>query len=90
MQANLNWNPVTGAVNYNVYRGTQTGGPYSKVASGVIPTSYSDTTVQPGTTYFYVVTAVNQQGDESAFSNQASVSVPAIAAPTSLTAAEQG
>jgi fibronectin type 3 domain-containing protein len=38
--------------------------------------SYSDTTVQSGTTYFYVTTSVDSGGDESVYSNQASATIP--------------
>jgi fibronectin type 3 domain-containing protein len=38
--------------------------------------SYTDTTVQSGITYYYVATAVNSSGDESAYSTQATANVP--------------
>ncbi len=58
---------------YNVYRSTTSGAYTSanKIASGVATTSYTDT-VATGTTYYYVVTAVDGSGNESAFSNEAS------------------
>jgi uncharacterized repeat protein (TIGR03803 family) len=69
---NLTWDPSTSPVaGYNVYRGTTPGGPYSKLNSAlIVPTSYSDMTAQSGQTYYYVTTAVDFQGDESAYSNQ--------------------
>lgn len=74
----LSWSasnsPVTG---YNVYRGNASGGPYSKINSTLnLTTSYTDSSVQSGTTYYYVTTAVNSQGAESSYSNQAVASVP--------------
>ena len=39
-------------------------------------TTYTDSNVQSGTTYYYVVTSVNGSGIESAFSNQATAVVP--------------
>lgn len=68
-QVALTWNAVNGATSYNVKRATVSGGPYTTVSS---PTSatYTDTSVTNGTTYYYVVTAVNAQG-ESAASNEA-------------------
>jgi hypothetical protein len=60
----------TSVVSYNVYRGTASGGPYNRIASAVSTTSYTDT-VASGTTYYYVVTAVDGSGSESAFSNEA-------------------
>ena len=62
---------------YNVYRSTVSGGPYSKLDSTLIATtSYSDTTVQSGQTYFYVVTSVDSSGNESIFSTEVSATIP--------------
>jgi fibronectin type 3 domain-containing protein len=82
----LAWTASSGAASYDVKRGTTSGGPYDTIATGVADTTYPDTTVTNGTTYFYVVTAVNALG-ESASSNQASATPSAPpAAPTGLTA----
>jgi len=67
----LSWDTVTDAIGYNVKRSTTTGGPYTTVGSNVSGTSYIDTTVTNGTTYYYVVTAVTADG-ESGNSNEAS------------------
>jgi hypothetical protein len=74
----LSWTGSTSAVTgYNVYRSTVSGSGYTKMNSSLINgVSFSDSTVQSGTTYFYVATAVDSGGDESANSNQASASVP--------------
>jgi fibronectin type 3 domain-containing protein len=75
----LSWSPSTsGVVGYNLYRGTQVGGPYStKLNSSLISTtSYTDSCVQSGTTYYYVSTSVNSKNIESAYSNQASAAIP--------------
>lgn len=52
-QATLSWGAsTTPAVTYNVYRGTQTGGPYSKInPSAVNATTYADSSVTAGQTY---------------------------------------
>jgi len=55
---------------YKVYRSTTSGGGYSVIASGLTTSAYTDTTVSNGATYFYVVTAVDTSGGESAKSNQ--------------------
>jgi len=70
-QVELTWTAGAEAASYNVKRGTASGGPYGTVATGVTTTSYTDTTVVNGTTYYYVVTSVNPQG-ESGPSNEAS------------------
>ena len=44
-------------------------------APGAI-TNYSDQTVQSGVTYYYVTTAVDSQGMESVYSNEAAATVP--------------
>jgi hypothetical protein len=74
----LNWSASTSTVvGYNVYRSTTSGGPYTLITSSpVAGTTYTDTTVQAGVTYFYVVTAVDSSGNESAYSNEASATVP--------------
>jgi len=79
----LNWtastsgsdpNPVAG---YNVYRGTVSGGSYTKINTALeAPTNYVDNTVLSGTTYFYVVTSVDSNSVESAFSTQVTAVVP--------------
>lgn len=62
---------------YNVYRGSTSNGPYTKVNSlPMSGTAYTDSTVQSGHTYYYVATAVDSGGDESVYSNQAQAVVP--------------
>jgi hypothetical protein len=62
---------------YNVYRGTQSGGPYTLVNGSLIAgTSYVDKNLSSGATYFYVTTAVQTNGVESGYSNQAEAVVP--------------
>ena len=74
----LSWNPSTSDVaGYNVYRGTVSGGPYSKLNSSLDPgTKFTDTSVVAAHTYYYVTTAVNSSGQESAYSNQVKVVIP--------------
>ena len=67
----LTWTASAGASTYNVKRSTTNGGPYTTVINFVNTTNFTDTGLSNGTTYFYVVTAVNASG-ESGFSNQAS------------------
>jgi hypothetical protein len=74
----LSWTPSTtsSVVGYNVYRGTSTGGAYSKISAMNADTTYTDTSVQAGQTYVYVTTAVDGSGKESANSNQALAVIP--------------
>jgi hypothetical protein len=59
-----------------VYRSTVSGGSFTQIASGVLPTSYLDCTVSGEQTYFFVVTAVDASANESVNSNQASIALP--------------
>jgi fibronectin type 3 domain-containing protein len=61
---------------YKVYRGTVSGGPYALRATNVKATSYADSTVQSGSTYYYVTTAVNSSGVESGYSGVARAAIP--------------
>ncbi len=70
----LQWNSSGDtAQGYRVQRATTSGGPYTTIASWTANTTpqYTDTTVTNGTTYYYVVAAINQSGT-SANSTQAS------------------
>jgi glucuronoarabinoxylan endo-1,4-beta-xylanase len=64
-QIGLTWNAVTTATGYRVKRSTTSGGPYTPVATGVAPTSYTDTGLLNGTTYYYVVSALNLAGEST-------------------------
>jgi hypothetical protein len=74
----LSWTASTSTVaGYDVFRSDISGGPYAKLdSSAVTATSYSDTSVQSGKTYYYVVAAVSAAGVESADSVQAFATVP--------------
>ena len=87
-QVALSWTASTGATSYNVYRGTTSGGESTTaIATGITGTTYTDTSVTNGTTYYYKVAAVNASGT-SGMSNEANAkpepSIPP--APTGLTA----
>jgi fibronectin type 3 domain-containing protein len=74
----LTWDRSSSTVvGYFVYRSSKPSGPYAKVNSAAdASTSYSDSTVANGQVYYYVVTAVDSSNIESAYSNQASVTIP--------------
>jgi enterochelin esterase-like enzyme/fibronectin type 3 domain-containing protein len=84
-RAALRWTASSGATSYNVKRATTSGGTYTNIAT-VAGTNYTDAgviggaTVIGGTTYYYVVSALNV-GGESANSVQASVT-PTVAVPS--------
>jgi hypothetical protein len=65
-----------GVSGYNVYRGAASSGPFTKVTSApVSATTYTDTAVAAGQTYYYVATSVSST-TESAYSAAASATVP--------------
>lgn len=80
---NLSWTQSTGngqgdtIIGNNVYRSQVSGGPYTEIFISAIPiTTYPDSTVQNGQTYYYVVTAVDNLGAESNPSNETSAVIP--------------
>ena len=74
----LSWNASSSSVaGYNVYRGNQAAGPFTKVNSVLdAATTYTDTNVQAGQTYYYVATSVDGGGTESGYSSAVSVVIP--------------
>jgi hypothetical protein len=76
-QVSLAWSASTSQVQgYNVYRGIAPG-VYSKINGALDQnTSYTDTTVAAGQTYYYAATAVSASGQESSYSAPVTVAVP--------------
>jgi hypothetical protein len=74
----LTWNASTSTVSgYNVYRTTVSGTSYVKINSSLVAVlTYTDSTVQSGTTYYYVTTAIDSSGNESVYSNEVSAPIP--------------
>ncbi len=77
-QITLNWDPVAGATAYLVERSTNSGGPYSLIAT-TTNTTYIDGTVTPGIPYFYMVSSVIAGGgNQTTNSVQVSAILPAL------------
>ena len=88
----LSWSASAGASSYIVRRGEAEGGPYEDIVASLGVTTYHDSDLVNGTTYYYVVAAVNSSGT-SPDSPEASATpeVPSIPnPPTSLTASQAG
>ena len=89
-QVTLSWNTVSDATSYNIYWSTMSGVTKTtgtKISNVTSP--YTHTGLTNGTTYYYVVTAVNSNG-ESNESIQVSVTpsaIPSQATPTGVTVA---
>ncbi|WNG43115.1 exoglucanase [Archangium minus] len=85
-QVTLSWSAALGATSYTVKRGTASSGPFATVAT-VAGTTYTNTGLTNGATYYFVVSASNSNG-ESANSSAVSASPgeQVLAAPTRLLA----
>lgn len=79
-KVDLTWNAVTDATSYAVKRSTTAGGPYTTIATNITETSYTDTDVTSGTTYYYIVSATIN-GTEISDSNEASATPEASQTP---------
>jgi Fibronectin type III domain len=79
--AALSWtaSPDANVSGYRVYYGTAPGA-YSQPRGSGLPTgnttSWTVSGLNPGTLYYFAVTAVDSQGNESAYSNEASKVLP--------------
>ncbi len=86
-QVALNWSAVAGAATYSVARSTVSGGPYTTIASGGATTGYLDAGLANGTTYYYVIAAVNTGGTGPSSTEASGQPMPPLpAAPTGLAA----
>jgi hypothetical protein len=75
-QVTLSWNASPGATSYKVRRSTTSGGGYADVATVTSGTSYLDPGLANGTTYYYVIAAVNSNGSVGLNSAQVSATPP--------------
>ena len=74
----LSWQPSTSNVTgYRVYRSTNPGASFLPLTPSINALSYTDSTVANGTTYYYVVTAIDADGTESPFSAEVVAVIPA-------------
>lgn len=71
----LTWPAGTNATGYNLKRSTTNGGPYSTTVS-VAVTNYTDEEVNPGVTYYYVVSATNAFGESGNSAQASAVPLP--------------
>jgi hypothetical protein len=76
--ATLNLTPNSSTVTgYNIYRSSISNGPFTKLNSPLVnSTAYVDSSVLANQTYYYVATSVDSAGNETAYSNQVSATIP--------------
>jgi autotransporter-associated beta strand protein len=77
----LSWSAPPSATGYNVKRSTVSGSGYVTIASNTSATGFTDTGVTNGTTYYYVVSAINGIGEGADSSQSAAQPVLAQAHP---------
>lgn len=86
----LTWNSSIGATSYTIRRSTGPQDPWLIIAMNIVELAWTDTDVQPGKTYHYVISGVNATA-ESGNSDEAVVTIPggepAPAAPAATDAA---
>lgn len=78
LRVSLGWDNSLGAAGYNVKRSLVSGGPYTSVSTPSLNAA-TDSTVSNSTTYYYVISAVNDSGESA---NSAEISVTTITPPT--------
>jgi len=65
-QIALSWSAVSNATGYTIQRASNSGGPYTLLAAGVTATSYVDSGLLDGATWYYIVTAQGLSGTGTA------------------------
>jgi fibronectin type 3 domain-containing protein len=89
-KATISWNSVSGATSYNIYYATSPGVSKTtgaKVANATSP--YDVTGLTNGTTYYFVVTAVNSSGESDVSAEKSAIptsGTPPPAAPKGVSA----
>jgi len=83
----LSWTASVGATSYRVYRGTTSyGQSATPIAAGIVGTTYTNSGLTNGTTYYYRVAAFNPAGNSAEGNQAAAKPLPPPATPTGLTA----
>jgi autotransporter-associated beta strand protein len=76
----LSWAAVSAATGHRVRRALVATGPFVQIASlGAADTSFTDTALATGTTYFYVITAINTSGESAPSAIVSGTPVPGTA-----------
>ncbi|BDI28362.1 hypothetical protein CCAX7_004130 [Capsulimonas corticalis] len=84
-QVSLTWNAYSGVSSYRVKRSATSGSGYSWVVTGWGSTSYTNTGLTNGVSYYYVVAALDASGNELANSNEVKTTPVAPGAGNAIT-----
>lgn len=85
----LQWQFSGGATSYEILRAITPGGPFTSIGASST-TSFVDTSVTPGVTYYYVVTSANAVGRSASSSPLPSATPPPIVVPGVASSLEDG
>jgi fibronectin type 3 domain-containing protein len=85
----VTWDAVPSASSYKLFRSLNASGGFNEKAADLVETTYTDTNLLEGTTYYYKISAVNIAG-ESSQSDAVSITYAAPAAPASVNASLSG
>ena len=83
------WSAVEGASHYRVYRSTAASGSKTPISGWTTALNYSDTTTEPGVSYYYfVVAAADGEGQNASGYSAGVVGSRKVAAPTGVYATD--
>ncbi len=83
-RADVSWLASAAASGYNLKRATTSGGPYTTIATNLTGLSYGDASLTNGTTYFYVVSALNAFGESSNSTEATAHPVSTVSSPVNF------
>lgn len=84
----LSWNPVGGAIEYQVFRNTTNNSGSAAQIATVAASPFVDATVVPGTTYFYWLKTVDVCGPGGFSASDSGFAATVPAAPTGVSASD--
>ncbi|MFS1513644.1 hypothetical protein VQL36_14560 [Chengkuizengella sp. SCS-71B] len=85
----LNWIESIGAESYTIMRSEVSGGPYTTIESGISTTSYVDTNISKGITYYYVIKAINNAGESETSNEVMAITIPSPPSDLSITSGDR-